>query len=309
MTAVSFELSEFYTPPAVDEAELAALPWQSTTAAVRAGDFPFQVRVSHPDLAVHLDRLLAGLPPALAGDALTTYSVLSGVGGHESWWAVYADGQLISNVDQPSAALSHLFAHLNRSVVEHSPADAVPLHAAACGWRGAAALIVGPSGSGKSTLAAGLGGRGLSYLTDEVAVVDRAELTVAPYAKPLTVKRGSWDVLAGLRPVVPAAIADVAATQWHVAPSLLAGGVATAPHPVQLLLRCRWQQGSATTLRPVSRAGMVVDLAMDMFRPRERVPAQLEVLARLARGALAYDLVYSDLEDASSAIVDLLERG
>ena len=234
--------------------------------------------------------------------------MLSGVSGYDSWWVVYADGQRISNVDQPSAALSHLFAHVNRRVVEYSPSNAVPLHAAACAWQGAAVVIAGASGSGKSTITAGLVSRGLSYLTDEVAVVNPVDLTVAPYAKPLTIKSGSWPVLAGLRPIVPESIADVTMTQWHLAPTQLAGGVATAPHPVRLLLRCRWQHGSPTLLRPVSRAGLVLDLALDMFRPRQRIPWQLEVLARLAAGSLAYDLVYGDLDDATEAIVELLER-
>ena len=55
MTAVSFELSEFHAPPTVDEAEFDAMPWQCTTATVRAGDFPFRVRVSHPELAAYVD--------------------------------------------------------------------------------------------------------------------------------------------------------------------------------------------------------------------------------------------------------------
>jgi hypothetical protein len=47
---------------------------------------------------------------------------------------------------------------------------------------------------------------------------------------------------------------------------------------------------------------------MDMFRPRERMPYQLDVLARLARGAPGYELVYDDLEAGAAAIFAVMER-
>ena len=300
-------LADFYAPPTADEATLSAVRWRHTTAAVSAGGFSFRVRASNREFGRHLDRLLAGFPKFTGTRPITTYSVMSGVAGHPGWWAVYADERRISNCDFPSVALTHLFAHLNRAVVAHSPDDAVSLHAAACAWRGAAAVIAGPTESGKSTLAAGLALCGMSYLTDEVVEIDPIGLTVRPYPKPPSIDPGAWSVLPTLRPAE--SIEGVGFSQWHVDPAMLPGGVATEPVPVRLLLRCRWRKGSATTFKPTSRAALVVDLALDMFRPRERLAWQIEVLGRLAEQALAYDLVYDHLDEATGAIIELLDRG
>ena len=62
------------------------------------------------------------------------------------------------------------------------------IHAAAVGLDGKAAIIVAPSGTGKSTTTWGLLHAGLRYLSDELAPVDMATMTVHPYAHALCLK-------------------------------------------------------------------------------------------------------------------------
>ena len=310
MTEDELLLDDFAGPRTADAGSLSRLPWGHTTRTVLAGRYPFRVRVGRADLGRHVDRLLAGFPTAPAGQARrTTYSIVSGVNGHPNWWVVYADERRISNCDYPSVALTHLFGHVNRAVVAHSADDAVNLHAAACAWDGHAVVMAGPTESGKSTLAAGLALRGFTYLTDEVVVIDPVDLTVAPYPKPPSIDRGAWSVLPTLKPAVPPALQDVGFTQWHVDPAMLPGGVASSPFPVGLLVRSRWREDSPTVLRPASRGGLVLDLALDMFRPRHLLAQQVRVLCRLAEQALCYELTYSDLDDATAHLEDLMADG
>lgn len=306
MTQAPLRLADFPAPPVVQEATFARLPFAHVTPMLRAGRFRFRVRASDAAVGAHVQRLLAGFPVSRARAPHTTYSVISGVNGWPGWWAGYADDQRISNAAHPSVTLTHVFAHLNRAVVAHSPEHVVNLHASAAALDGRAVVMAGPTESGKSTLVAALGLRGLAYLTDEVVAVDGNTLTVAPYPKPPSIDPGAWSVLAALRPAAAETIPGIGHSQWHVDPAVLPGGVAGAPAPVALLLRTRWRAGTRTRLRPTSRARFVTDLALDMFRPRDRLVWQVQVLGRLAERAPVYDLSYGDVHDAAARIRDVL---
>ncbi|MCW2621581.1 MAG: hypothetical protein JWL64_1183 [Frankiales bacterium] len=297
-------LAGFPAPERVPEPALDRLPWGWTTPVVLAGRHAMRVRTTSTGLGGHVEALLSGFPRSDAPPSCT-YSVVEGVNGHPDWWAVYAGDRRISTVPASSAALTHLFAHVNRAVVARAPQDAVPLHAAACALGDRAVLLTGPSESGKSTLAAALAQQGLRYLTDEVAVVDAARLDVAPYAKPLSIDRGSWGVLPGLEPD-PGGPPHALTHQWHVGPHRLSGGVATSPVAVRLVVQCRWRAGADLHLAAVPAAGAVAALALDMFRPRERLLHQVQVLARLLGATGAHELVYSALPEAVDALTRLL---
>ena len=80
-------------------------------------------------------------------------------------------------------------------------------------------LLPGASGSGKSTLVAGLVRAGLGYLTDELAALNMATGRLVPYAKPITVKPGSFAVLADMGPDVglESGHGPWAGQEWQVA--------------------------------------------------------------------------------------------
>ncbi len=61
-------------------------------------------------------------------------------------------------------------------------------------------------------------------------------------------------------------------------------------------------------LRPAPRAAVVLELALDMFRPRERLAHQIQVLGRLAERTMVYELTYDDLDEAAAGVRDLLEQ-
>jgi hypothetical protein len=77
--------------------------------------------------------------------------------------------------------------------------DHVMIHAAAVGGA-SAVLLPGASGAGKSTLAAACVRVGMSYLSDEYAVVDPHRGVIVPYAKPFSLEREVLIASSQLRP-------------------------------------------------------------------------------------------------------------
>jgi len=73
------------------------------------------------------------------------------------------------------------------------------IHAGAAARHGQAIGLVGRSGSGKSTLLAALIARGFDYLADDLLAVS-TEGRAVPWPMPLSIKEGSWPVLAPVYP-------------------------------------------------------------------------------------------------------------
>lgn len=127
----------------------------------------------------------------------------------------------------PSATYS-LSGQVTRRVISHLLGERLLLHAGVIDHsRLGVVLLVGPSGAGKSTAVSVLG-RGERYLTDELAVLDPADLTVTGYPKPVSRVLGA----PGDR-----VKQDVAPTVLGLVPALSAG----PPDHVVLLERDRGQ--------------------------------------------------------------------
>ncbi len=92
------------------------------------------------------------------------------------------DGDIVRGGVDPRVAAATVVWKLN-SFVAASP-DHVVIHAGGVTGVGAV-LLAGPSGCGKTTLSAACLRRGMSYLSDEFAVLDLATGLVVPYWKPL----------------------------------------------------------------------------------------------------------------------------
>ena len=126
------------------------------------------------------------------------YSLTATPGGAGTF-DVSRDDEPLARDQCPGDALGWVVWDVNRSAAETSGAHLL-LHAGALDVGGTAVLLPGASGSGKSTLVAGLARAGLGYLTDELAALDLVDGHLLPYAKPITLKPGSFAVLPELHP-------------------------------------------------------------------------------------------------------------
>ena len=108
-------------------------------------------------------------------------------------------------------------------------------HAGALDAAGVGVLLPGTSGSGKSTLTAGLARAGFGYLSDELVALDLSDGLLVPYAKPITLKQGSFAVVPELHPDrdLPPGGRSWDGAEWQVAVGGATGrrlGGPDAPH-------------------------------------------------------------------------------
>ena len=82
-------------------------------------------------------------------------------------------------------------------------------------------VVHGASGAGKTTLTTALVQSGLAYVTDETVCLDPDTLVIEPFTKPLTVKPGSQELLAHLKP--PDDEVSEGSGNWQLPPERLGG--------------------------------------------------------------------------------------
>ncbi len=208
---------------------------------------------------------------------------------------VCLDGMLLFRA-RPDALAPALEASVLGWIVRTRP-DAVPLHAAAIGWRDGAVVLVGDKGSGKSTLSALLGGAH-DYLGDEVALIDHATLALTPLPKAATIKRGAFDLVAASRTWVDPIRGPV---RYHLPPR-----PSRAPRSISALV---WTSYAAdvdgAVITPVAPGQAALALVEASFGGLGRTPEAITTIARLAAGP-AFALAFADVASARAALADAL---
>ena len=165
---------------------------------------------------------------------------------------------------------------------------------------GATAVLCGASGSGKSTLTAGLVTAGWVYVTDETVCLNPETLRITPFQRPLSIKVGSHEVLAHLRPD------PMYAGSWVVPPSALKGPpLPENPLLPELLIFPTYRLGARLEVTAISPGEAAFLAGTDSSRLADTCEP-LASLARLSRRAPAYRVVHGDLDVAVRAVSDLL---
>jgi hypothetical protein len=272
-----------------------------TTRCRRALGHAFQVATNSAKVRDYLDEVFAGLPEtAAAAGRYRLLSLRSGADGGR--YFVDYDDEPITATGWLDRALAVLLWHVNQEVVRRSAGCFTLVHAAAAVRGGAAVLLPAHAESGKTTTMAGLVRAGFDYLTDEAVAIDPATLLAQPYAKSLSVDRGSWEVLADLRPPH----GDQVAGQWQLPPGLIRPGAISGPAPVRFVVAPAYRRGAITCLQQVSRGEMLVTLADSTFEFQAAPQANLTVLARVLAGSECYRLTIGDLDHAVRLIDELV---
>jgi hypothetical protein len=216
---------------------------------------------------------------------------------------LFVNGERVAGIGDPSWLLGYLMWHVNHQVIERSTGPYVLLHAAAAVVEGTAIVLPGAPEAGKTTLVAGLVQAGAGYLTDEAAAIDPSTLDLIPYPKPLSLDRGSWELLPDLAPSGDLALH--CREQWRIPPTAIRPEAVASSTRSELIVFPHYAPGSDTVLEPLTRSQALLDLLHSNFGFQEDPRRNLAVLAHLLADTPAFRLRTGGLPEACGAVTTL----
>ena len=183
--------------------------------------------------------------------------------------------------------------------------DLLLLHAGAVEKDGLALVLPAVPGSGKSTLTAALSLCGWRLLSDEFGAFDPESSTFRALLKPVALKNQSIDVI---RQFAPHAVLgpEFPNTRKGTVAHLAAQSDAVAQRhegarPGAFVLP-KWEAGSPTRWEPLEKGELFGALAFNAFNYSVQGAVGFQAVAGLVRNCPAWQLVYSDLDDALATI-------
>lgn len=178
------------------------------------------------------------------------------------------------------------------------------VHAAGVSWGGRAAVLCAPSGSGKSTLTVACLAAGSGYLSDEALGVDADGARVRGYAKPVTLKAGSWSAVRRLLPhLEPPAVGP-----WVLPAEAVRPGCAMPHARPALVVALRHDPAAELEVGGLTPGQVTLHLAANTSFLAQRGLSALGALARLAARCRGVRLRFTDAACAAVAVRDLLAR-
>jgi hypothetical protein len=281
--------------------------WVHRTPSHRALSYRFAVRSDNERLGRQVDALLAGLRDPDETAAVEHWYSLTAADAPAGAVDVWRDGEELARGQRPGDALGLVVWDVNRAAAAAS-GDHLLFHAGGIEADGTGVLLPGASGSGKSTLVAGLVRAGLGYLTDELAALNMATGRLVPYAKPITVKPGSFSVLPGMGPDVglECGHGPWAGQEWQVAVGDDTGRRIGRPCVPRFVVVPRYDAAAATALTPLSDTEAFFALAVNAVNLIPHGSEGTRALGRLAKGCRCFSLTMSDLDEACRLVLDLV---
>lgn len=175
------------------------------------------------------------------------------------------------------------------------------IHAAVVAKGGRCAVIPGRPGAGKSTLCAALVASGWRLLSDEMALIEMETGLIWPVPRPVSLKNASIDIIRNRYPDVflgPSFTDTHKGTVSHMrapADSVLAANEAAT---ATWVVFPGYEAGADMGITPVSPCHAILRLADDSFNLPLLGGQGFKVLSEVASATEAYELRYSNLDDA-----------
>jgi hypothetical protein len=276
------------------------------TPALNALSYRFALCANDARLGRHVDALFAGLRDHDGGVADHWYSLETKADGTVD---VTRDGAVLAVGLGAADAVGWVVWHVNRSAAEAGD-EHLLLHAGALEADGRAVVLPGVSGSGKSTLCAGLARAGLAYLSDELVAFDLTTDQVLPYAKPVTVKAGSFEALSdlGLRPNGEGHPDDTLwpGEEWQLPVGDGTGLRVGRSCPLGFVIVPRYVEGAVTSLSGLSDTEAFFALAANAVNLRAHAARSTDALGRAVARCRCMALTFSDLDEACRLVGGLV---
>lgn len=182
------------------------------------------------------------------------------------------------------------------------------LHAAVLEKQGRAVILPAPPGFGKSTLCAALANRGWRLLSDELTLISKADGTLVPLCRPVSLKNESIQVIRKFEPeaVFSREVRDtVKGTVAHMKPSASSVAQSHLTAMPAWVIFPKYQAGSPThlALQPKSRAFM--QMVENSFNYSLLGAQGFQMMTNLIDRCDCYDFTYSNLDEAIAVFADL----
>jgi hypothetical protein len=266
----------------------------------------FEILTTDTELGQHLELSLRDLRAKNGARPATTYMFVSNA--PEPWvYALYVDGEQRVESENPEYVLDFLFWHINRQAIERTQGHVI-LHAGGVERDGLACVLAAESECGKTTLTTGLLRRGFKYITDEAVAIHPTTLLISPFPKPLSIDRGSWDVLRELKPKTSQTYNYYPADQWQIPASSIRHDIVVGLTAPKVLITPKYIEGAQTVLSPVGRAEMLMRLAKLTFHFQPQARRNLAVLRRLVSTSFCFQLTMGDLDAACHRVEWAMDR-
>jgi len=291
--------------------------WAHCTPNLRALSYRFAVCCDDAALGAHISVLLSSLrdpdpdPDAEVGGrepARHRYT-LTASPDRAGTFDVRRDDELVEPGLAPGVAVGWLVWDVNRLAAELS-GEHLLFHSGGLELEasGVGILVPAASGSGKSTLTAGLVRAGLGYLSDELVALELDAASdvpgrLLPYPKPITVKPGSFGVLADMAPDLLDGEGD---GEWQVPVGDGTGRRVGRPCRPGFVIVPRYDPSADTALVRLSETEAFFTLALHAVNLLPHGPSGSEALGRLAAQCACYALAFSDLDAACDRVLGLV---
>ncbi len=174
-------------------------------------------------------------------------------------------------------------------------------------------MLPGEAGAGKSTLTAGLANAGMTYYTDEVALLSTASHSLRPFPIALCSKSTAWPVVSTLFPnfdQLPDFIRLDGKRVRYTPPEVdLFDPDYDRPLPVRYLIFPKYDANTPTQLTQVDRVSALQRLMVECLAiKRPLVKEDIQWLVEWIREIDCYELPNNSLDDAVNSVVHLMGR-
>lgn len=227
--------------------------------------------------------------------------------------AVFNAGEFVLNAEsrevgrkKTAGGLQYLLAGLLADMACSKPGWLALLHAGAVLCKGKCLVFPASGGSGKTTLVAGLMHAGHTLLSDDILIVEESSRKVRALPLPLSIKQGSWPVLAPRYPELLRNLVIVAGGKHlrFLGPRRPRKGVWDRAHAPACLINPLYRAGAKAELIPCS----ALEMLHILFSTRSLIctpdPVRVRKMIEWICALPTYRLVYGELDEA----VKLLNR-
>ena len=186
------------------------------------------------------------------------------------------------------------------------------IHAAVVAKGNRCALIPGRPGAGKSTLCAALVAAGWRLLSDEMALIHMDDGQIWPVPRPVSLKNASIDIIRARGKDIhigPSFTDTHKGTVAHLRPPRESVEAMHVPARAAWVVFPHYEAGTALSATSVSACQSTLKLADDSFNFPLLGKEGFEVLTDVAFGCDAYELHYSDLDEAIAWFDNLAAKG